>query len=95
MIPNGTGSLGSAVVVNNANTGTYAYTGGGTNLRLTVPIATAFSIDLGGGTFLNGTVAGRMVANAAVPEPSTFALAGLGMVSLVALVRRRRRMQRS
>ena len=60
-----------------------------------MPITIPISIGLGGTSFINGTATGQFIANAVVPEPSTFALAGLGLVSVVAVVRRRRKMQKS
>ena len=89
VLPNGSGSLGGLSTGDTANPGLYVFTSP-TNLRITIPIAIPINIDLGGGVFLNATAAGRIIANAPVPEPSTFALAGLGFVSVVALVRRRR-----
>lgn len=90
VLPNASAQLGSQVTVNvpSANA-TYAYTSP-TNLQITVPLSVPFAIDVGGGVFINGTASGQFVANAPVPEPSTFALAGFGLLSLVAMVRRRR-----
>ena len=89
VIPNAVASLNNAVSGNTASGGTYQYTSP-TNLKLTIPVNIPISIDVGGGTFINGNAFGRIVSNAAVPEPSTLALAGLGLVSVVAMVRRRR-----
>lgn len=89
VIPNGGGTLGPLLSNNTSAGGVYTYTSP-TNLRLTIPISIPFSIDTGGGVFINGTISGREVLNAAVPEPSTLALVGMGLVSLVALARRRR-----
>jgi len=75
VIPNAVTTLNNAVAPNTASAGLYQYTSP-TNLKLTVPINIPISIDVGGGTFINGNAFGRMVANAAVPEPSTMA-AGL------------------
>ena len=86
--------MGSLLSTSSAAGATYNYTSS-TNLQIKVPISIPISIDTGGGVFINGTASGQFVANAAVPEPSTIALAGLGMVSLVAMVRRRRKSQNS
>jgi len=75
--------------------GTFTFTGGGTNLQMVVPVNIPFSIPLGSGIFLNGNETGQYVANAPVPEPSTLALAALGFVSIVTLIRRRRRLLQS
>jgi hypothetical protein len=90
VLPNGTGSLDPFSSPDTSTTpGTYSYTSS-TNLQVLIPVNVPFSIALGGGVFINGNAFGQIVGNAAVPEPSTFALAGLGLVSLVAMVRRRR-----
>jgi hypothetical protein len=94
LLPNDSAALGALVTANNGAGATYNYTSS-TNLQIKVPISIPISIDTGGGVFINGTASGQFVANAAVPEPSTIALAGLGMVSLVAMVRRRRKSQNS
>lgn len=54
--------------------------------NVNVPI----SIDLDG-TILNATASGQIVAFAIVPEPSSIALAGFGVVGLVTMAYRRRR----
>ena len=94
LLPNDSAALGSLLSTSSAAGATYNYTSS-TNLQIKVPISIPISIDTGGGVFINGTASGQFVANAAVPEPSTIALAGLGMVSLVAMVRRRRKSQNS
>jgi hypothetical protein len=59
---------------------------------LTIPISVPISIPVGGGIFLNGTATGQIVALSPIaPEPSAFALAGLGAASLLVMVRRRRK----
>jgi len=93
ILPNGSGSLTGVTAGNTTDGATYTYNGADTNLQIKVPINIPVSINLGGGTFINGFAGGQMVANAPVPEPSAFALAGLGFVSIVALVRRRRRLR--
>lgn len=95
LIADSTGTLGGLTLGDTSTTkGTYTYTSS-TNLQIKVPVLIPVSIALGGGLFINGTASGQFVANAVVPEPSTMALAGLGMVSLVAVARRRRKMQNS
>ena len=90
LLPNDSAQLGSLLADNTAAANaTYAYTSS-TNLQINVPLSVPISIDVGGGVFINGTASGQFVANAAVPEPSTLALAGLAGLSLVAMVRRRR-----
>jgi len=74
--------------------GTFTFTTP-TNLQMVVPVNVPFSINLGSGIYLNGTETGQYVANAAVPEPSTLVMAGVGFVSIVTLLRRRRRLLQS
>jgi len=88
VIPNAVTSFGGTAA-NTLPSATYVFTSP-TNLQLAVPVNIPISIDVGGGTFINGNAFGQFVANAAVPEPSTMVLAGLGLVSIVAMVRRRR-----
>ncbi len=95
VLPNDTSVLTNLTGENQStDPGTFTFTNGGTNLQVKVPLVVPFSVDLGGGVFLNGTSDGFLVANAPVPEPSTFALAGLG-VAVLAMVARRRRLQAS
>jgi len=95
VIPNDVASSGALLsTVTTSSPGTYTYTSS-TNLQIKWPISIPISIDVGGGIFINGTGSGQLIANAVVPEPSTIALAGLGMVSLVAMVRRRRKVRNS
>lgn len=91
-IPNYSGHV-SNVAANDAypRDGTYTFNGPDTNLNIKIPLSIPISIDMGGGTLLNGTATGQIVANSAVPEPSTMALAALAGVSIVAVWRRRRR----
>ena len=89
LIPNDVTSLNNTQAINSATGATYTFTSS-TNLNLIVPVNVPISIDVGGGTYINGNAFGQIVGNASVPEPSTFALAGLGLLSMVAIVRRRR-----
>lgn len=92
IVPNELANLAAGSIPLAANTtdaATYTFTSP-TNLRINVPILVPISINLSG-TFINGVASGQFVANAVVPEPSTFALTGLGVLSVVALARRRRR----
>jgi hypothetical protein len=94
IIPNelaveGPGSLGP-LTPNSIDGATYNFTSA-TNLQIKVPISVPISLNVSG-TFINGTASGQFVANAVVPEPSTIALTGLGVLSLVAVARRRRRL---
>jgi len=92
VIPNGSSAITPGTIPMAANTtdsATYTFTSA-TNLQIKVPILIPIMINVSG-TFINGTASGQFLANAVVPEPSTFALTGLGVLSLVALARRRRR----
>jgi enamine deaminase RidA (YjgF/YER057c/UK114 family) len=92
LLPNDVASLGGLLTGNTTDGATYTYNGGDTNLNIKLPLSIPISIDVGGGVFINGTASGQIVANAPVPEPATIGLAGLGFVSLVTMVRRRRRL---
>ncbi|MEQ8667668.1 MAG: PEP-CTERM sorting domain-containing protein, partial [Pirellulales bacterium] len=63
---------------------------GGLSRQLTMNVDVPTELDLGGFS-LTGTYSGVIVAYAIVPEPSTFALAGFGLVALAytGLCRRR------
>ena len=78
--------------ITSAGVGTYTFTSP-TNLQIKIPFSVPFTSDFvpGSGLLANGTMTGQIVANAHVPEPSTIGLAVLGFVSLVTLVRRRKR----
>jgi hypothetical protein len=55
---------------------------------ITVPVNVDVLVDTGT-LVVDAIFVGQIVAKVAVPEPSTFALAGLGLVALVPMVRRR------
>jgi hypothetical protein len=93
VLPNLSQNSGSLVNANGTDGATYAYTSP-TNLQIKIPIYIPISISTSG-TFINGTGSGILVANATVPEPATIGLAAVGFVSVVALVRRRRRVSQS
>jgi hypothetical protein len=95
VLPNDSASLGGLVAGNTTDGATYTYNGPDTNLQIKMPILIPTSISLGGGVFINGTATGQIVANASVPEPATIGMAAMGFVSIVALVRRRRRLSRA
>lgn len=63
---------------------------GGLNRQLTLNINIPVSIPVDATTIVTANIAGRIVATATVPEVSTVALAGLGMVAAGIVVRRRR-----
>jgi hypothetical protein len=93
VIPNFVTTLGAiGTTTPGSGLGMFTFTTA-TNLQMVVPVNVPFSIDLGSGIFLNGTETGQYVANAAVPEPSTLVMAGVGFVSIVTLLRRRRLLQ--
>ncbi len=87
--PNSTGPL-SLLGANTIDGATYTFNGTGTNLQIRMAVSIPITIDLDG-VLLNGTASGQVVANAAVPEPSTLMLGGVGMILLVALARRWRK----
>ncbi|HEY2838871.1 MAG TPA: DUF3466 family protein [Pirellulales bacterium] len=63
----------------------------GNTLYITIPIDLSFTTqppELGGGATFNYRYTGQIVATATVPEPSTFALAGLAILGLPRLLRR-------
>lgn len=91
ILPNAVSTL-TNVFGDNLSTdlGQFTFTNGGTNLQVRIPLIVPFSVSLGGGVYLNGTDSGYIVANAPVPEPSTFALAGMGLTVMAVLARRRK-----
>jgi hypothetical protein len=89
IIPNSSVLLGSSVGSDGAGTGTYTFTGP-FNLQLKIPINVPFEMNFGG-TIINGTETGQLVANMFVPEPAGLLSAGLGMIAFAMLIRRRRR----
>jgi hypothetical protein len=76
-----------------ANSGAGTITNlGGLNRRLDLTVNLPLSFDIGGGVFLNGGVAGKIVAfGTAIPEPASASLAGLAMIGLCIGRRRTRR----
>ena len=75
---------------NTTDGATYAFNGEDTSVQIKMPISIPFTFDFEG-ILLNGTASGQIVANAIVPEPASIVLIGLGLASLVAMVRRRGR----
>jgi hypothetical protein len=74
-----------------SSTAKLLYAPGNSSATLTIPISVPFSIHIGGSLFLNGTATGQIVAlSPIVPEPSTLALAAVGLGSLMVVIRRRR-----
>ena len=81
------GNLGA-----NSQTRDVAYTFSGTPVTFTYPGGSG-SIQLDNG-FIgannSATITGRVLASSVVPEPSTYAMMGMGLAGLVAAARRRR-----
>jgi hypothetical protein len=84
--PSSTGIF-TGVSANTDASGTYSFPTK-SEMQLKIPISIPFSFDLGG-TLVNGTASGQLVANAAVPEPSTLILAALGVLAVLTVRRRR------
>ena len=78
----------SAMGPNAAGTASYSYSGDGTKLSITVPLDIPLQFDVGD-LVLNGTMSGRLIATANVPEPATLILGGLGGFAFVTARRRR------
>ncbi|HEY4310364.1 MAG TPA: PEP-CTERM sorting domain-containing protein [Pirellulales bacterium] len=75
---------------NSAGSGSYSYSADDSKLSLVVPLNVPLEFNFAGGFVFDGTLSGQFVATAAVPEPATLILAGLGMTLLAAVARRRR-----
>lgn len=87
-IPDGFTSLTNALATNTAAGGTIVNLGGD-DRQLTIPVLLPLAYDLGDGIILTLNVTGQIVATATIPEPSTFMMAGVGLVSLGICARRR------
>lgn len=94
LIGSGSASIDNLVSANSkAGAGSIADLGG--NLRqITIPVNIPVLIDLEG-VVLNGTAIGQIVAIAVVPEPSTYAMMGIGLSMLAPMAVRRLRKRRA
>jgi hypothetical protein len=86
IIPNSSVPQSFSVGPDGAGGGTYRFTSA-SNLQLKIPINVPFQMNVDG-AIVNGTETGQFVANI-VPEPASILSAGLGVIVLVTLYRRR------
>lgn len=83
-----TGIGGNSGAIAGAGNGSVVVAGGISTI--TIPVLVDVLVDTGL-IVVDAIFQGQIVATAVVPEPSTFALAGLGLVALVPMARRRLR----
>ena len=83
-----TGIGGNSGAIAGAGNGSLITVGPGSTI--TIPVLVDVLVDTGL-IVVDAIFQGQIVAHAAVPEPSTFALAGLGLVALIPVARRRLR----
>jgi len=93
-IPDTLDNLGSSLGLNTSLSNATITDLGGLNRRMTIPVLIKSSIDVGGFP-LNITLTGTIVAVANVPEPATLMMAGVGIVGLSAVARRKYMKKRS